>query len=197
MYTEHLQSVMFRSEAPIWYSSLQYKLLWSVSIMVPIHVLSMQEPQAITLGSVLIEKGVGARRRTAEEPEKMVYIPLLETLEAVLQNRNIITEVHIYVCAWSVCRGTQQFYMFQSLCLPHCVCVNSAYLITLIYLQPCAIASLASTGYRPLVNTLLSSTVAWVTIVQPEAHNASTDSHMLKILICVTVMVTSVVSQYM
>jgi len=67
------------------------------------------EPRAITLGSVLIEKGVGARRRRAEEPEKMVYIPLLETLEAVLQNRNIITEVHISVCAWSVCCGTQQF----------------------------------------------------------------------------------------
>jgi len=38
---------------------------------------------------------MGAKRRRAEEPEKMVYIPLLDTLEAVLLNRNIIAEVHI------------------------------------------------------------------------------------------------------
>ena len=32
-----------------------------------------------------------------EERENMVYIPLLDTLEAVLQNRNVIAEVHVHV----------------------------------------------------------------------------------------------------
>ena len=73
---------------------------------------------------------------------------------------------YIYMCVHGVCVVAHNSSdMFQSLCLPHCVCVNLAYLIALIYLQPCAIASLASTGYRPLVNTLVSSTVARVTIV--------------------------------
>lgn len=56
-----------------------------------------QEPQAITLGSEVVEKGIGAKRRRVEEQEKMVYIPLLDTLEAVLQNRNVIAEVRTII----------------------------------------------------------------------------------------------------
>ena len=46
----------------------------------------------------MVHKGIGAKRRRVEEQEKMVYIPLLQTLEAVLQNRNVVSEVHVCVC---------------------------------------------------------------------------------------------------
>ena len=46
----------------------------------------------------MVHKGIGAKRRRVKEQEKMVYIPLLQTLEAVLQNRNVVSEVRVCVC---------------------------------------------------------------------------------------------------
>lgn len=51
----------------------------------------------------MVEKGIGAKRRRVEEQEKMVYIPLLDTLEAVLQNRNVIAEVRTIILSLDRC----------------------------------------------------------------------------------------------
>lgn len=50
------------------------------------------------LGTEVVYKGIGAKRRRVEEQEKMVYIPLLDTLEAVLQNKHVVSEVCTCIC---------------------------------------------------------------------------------------------------
>ena len=78
-----------------------------------------QEPQAITLGTEVVHKGIGAKRRRVEEKEKMVYIPLLDTLEAVLQNKNVVSEVHVQ------CVSTYVY--VQCMCM--CACLHQHVLL--------------------------------------------------------------------
>ena len=53
-----------------------------------------QEPEKIVLGIVRKAKGTGHKRRLVETEDAMMYIPLLETLELLLQNETILAEVH-------------------------------------------------------------------------------------------------------
>lgn len=55
-----------------------------------------QEPVRIVLGTVRKAKGTGHKRRLVETDNTMMYIPLLETLELLLQNETILGEVCVH-----------------------------------------------------------------------------------------------------
>lgn len=91
------------------------------------------------LGIEVVYKGIGAKRRRVEEQEKMVYIPLLDTLEAVLQNKHVVSEVHVcvYMCTFlRLCLYyVYSFYVYVHLHVCYhvtCACVH-AYTCTLIF----------------------------------------------------------------
>ena len=44
------------------------------------------------LGTTRINKGIGAKRRCVERKETMVYVPILKTLDVILQNETILAE---------------------------------------------------------------------------------------------------------
>ena len=61
-----------------------------------------QEPVSVILGTVRKAKGAGAKRRIVEVEEGMVYIPILETLNVLLNNESIASEVSKHACALCV-----------------------------------------------------------------------------------------------
>ncbi len=64
--------------------------------------LLMQEPVKIVLGTERKPKGYGRKRRTIDVEETMVYVPILETLQRLLQNETVVSEVcehTVPVCA--------------------------------------------------------------------------------------------------
>ena len=52
----------------------------------------------IVLGTCRKAKGLGTKRRLVEEEESFMYIPLLETLQTLLKDDTVLTEVK-YTCA--------------------------------------------------------------------------------------------------
>lgn len=59
-----------------------------------IHV-PMQEPVTITLGTEYCYKQSGAKRYLTERSETFQYVPLIDNLEWVLQNRDVYHEVSV------------------------------------------------------------------------------------------------------
>lgn len=55
-----------------------------------------QEPRKIVLGSKRKRVGYGPKRRLVEQDECMVYVPLLESLESLLQSDSVLAEVCIH-----------------------------------------------------------------------------------------------------
>jgi len=58
-----------------------------------VHENSLQEPKKIKLGTRRIFRGHGRRRRLTEITETLVYVPLLQTLQSLLKDEEIYTEV--------------------------------------------------------------------------------------------------------
>ena len=61
---------------------------WSMTDMPP-----TQEPVRVKLGEQRVWKGTGSKRRCVLEEDTFMYIPLLNTLETLLQNDSILAEV--------------------------------------------------------------------------------------------------------
>ena len=61
-------------------------------------VLLIQEPVSILLGTNWTTKGSGLRRRARKKKHEMIYVPILKTLEMLLQNKAFQQEVcYMYV----------------------------------------------------------------------------------------------------
>ena len=84
------------AEGCLVYITYMYTPLLFVVIMFP------QEPVSVRLGTVRKAKGSGAKRRIVEVEEGMMYIPILETLNVLLNNEAIASEVSKHVCAFCV-----------------------------------------------------------------------------------------------
>lgn len=50
-------------------------------------------PREIILGSKWKPEGTGTKRRTVEKKDCMYYIPIIETLQTLLDNEDILAEV--------------------------------------------------------------------------------------------------------
>ena len=48
----------------------------------------------IILGSCSVWKGSGTKRRCVVEDDGFMYVPLLQSLQALLRNDAVLTEVH-------------------------------------------------------------------------------------------------------
>ena len=62
----------------------------------------IQEPVKIVLGTDQRAKGLGAERRLIEEEESLMYVPVLETLQALLNDETILAEVRstdMHICS--------------------------------------------------------------------------------------------------
>lgn len=57
----------------------------------------MQEPKTISLGTTLRYKGVGSTRQLVDVEESFEYVPLIENLEALLNNVEVLKEVRPFV----------------------------------------------------------------------------------------------------
>lgn len=55
----------------------------------------LQEPKPISLGTHMKWKGVGENRSCKRVEEKMLYIPILDTLKQMLEDREVMAEVSI------------------------------------------------------------------------------------------------------
>ena len=55
--------------------------------------MSEQESKQVVLGQRLTMEGSGLRRRFVTKKECMVYIPILKTLEVLLNNDTVLSEV--------------------------------------------------------------------------------------------------------
>lgn len=77
----------------------------------------------------MVVKGIGAKRRRVEVQENMVFVPLLDNLEALLQNRNVIAEVgeqvfvpvNLCVCGWE--GGERQYQLRIKLMFDQVSCI--------------------------------------------------------------------------
>lgn len=53
-----------------------------------------------TLGTRHVVKGFGAQQQIVENVDTFVYIPILSTLQSMLMNGQVLTEVqHLCICA--------------------------------------------------------------------------------------------------
>lgn len=53
----------------------------------------LQEPKTVVLGTVRKTKGTGTKHRCVEIEETMQYIPIMDTLNILLQNETVNSEV--------------------------------------------------------------------------------------------------------
>ena len=53
----------------------------------------MQMPIKVVLGTRRKAKGLGTKRQLVEVEEGFVYVPILETLQTLLNNDTVLTEV--------------------------------------------------------------------------------------------------------
>ena len=59
----------------------------------PLTYICMQEPKKIILGTRRIYRGHGRKRRLVKVTDTLVYVPLLQTIETLLKDEGIYTEV--------------------------------------------------------------------------------------------------------
>lgn len=66
---------------------------------VPLHVICsvvffhFKQPLEICLGEVRKRRGTGRKSRIVTVQETMIYVPILKTLEVLLNNETVLTEV--------------------------------------------------------------------------------------------------------
>ena len=58
----------------------------------------MKDPVKIRLGTKKKAQGLGSKRRLVEKEEDFVYVPILQTLQALLTNETVLSEVKFDVC---------------------------------------------------------------------------------------------------
>lgn len=58
-----------------------------------------QEPKKIKLGTTRIHRGHGRKRRLVGVADTLVYVPLLKTIETMLMDEGICTEVSAHAHA--------------------------------------------------------------------------------------------------
>lgn len=56
--------------------------------------LYIKMPLKIVLGKVRKPKGIGSKRRLIEKEESFMYVPVLKTLETLLNSDVVLVEVH-------------------------------------------------------------------------------------------------------
>ena len=59
-------------------------------------LISVQEPVQVELGSQHVMEGTGDRRRTVQEKDTFTYVPILTTIESMLQNDAVLEEVRSF-----------------------------------------------------------------------------------------------------
>ena len=90
--TSHQQTKYYKEHFQLIVSSENvYKLHYYVYEINYVH--ELQEPEKIVLGTIREYKGIGAKRRCIEKEEIMMYVPILKTLDLILQNETILAEV--------------------------------------------------------------------------------------------------------
>jgi len=57
----------------------------------------IQEPVRVVLGERRICTGSGEQRKSTLKEETMMYVPILETLQVMLENKAIFTEVCLFL----------------------------------------------------------------------------------------------------
>lgn len=55
----------------------------------------IQESVRLLLGKRWVWKGRGSKHRCVVKRDEMMYIPLLDTLQSLLNNENVLAEVHM------------------------------------------------------------------------------------------------------
>ena len=64
----------------------------------------MQDPVKIVLGTKRTAQGYGSKRRVVEKDEVFMYIPILQTLQVLLSNETVLSEViQLYSCQYEIC----------------------------------------------------------------------------------------------
>ena len=58
----------------------------------------MKDPVKIRLGTKKKAQGLGSKRRLVEKEEDFAYVPILQTLQALLTNETVLSEVKFNVC---------------------------------------------------------------------------------------------------
>lgn len=53
----------------------------------------LQDPVKIVLGTRRVQKGHGRKRRLVEKEDTLVYVPILKTLQVILNDDGILAEV--------------------------------------------------------------------------------------------------------
>ena len=74
--------------------------MWIGVLLIYTDMPPTQEPVRVKLGEQRVWKGTGSKRRCVLEEDTFMYIPVLNTLETLLQNDSILAEVHVLVCAF-------------------------------------------------------------------------------------------------
>lgn len=57
----------------------------------------LQEPQQIPLGTHMKWKGCGPKRKHVLKRDEMIYVPLIQTLQQILQSNVVRDQVNKYV----------------------------------------------------------------------------------------------------
>ena len=60
-----------------------------------IHILVLQEPKGILLGERRKWKHSGIKRKCVSKKDYVYYVPVLDTLEALLNNQSLLAEVMV------------------------------------------------------------------------------------------------------
>ena len=82
----------------------------------------LQEPVKITLEKRHVLRVSGCKRRLVENKEEMIYVPLLLTLERLLNNDSIMNQVGLNLWHTHVC--VHVFHIVHVLhCVLHCMCL--------------------------------------------------------------------------
>ena len=50
------------------------------------------------LGQRRVWKGTGTKRRCVSKEDHMMYVPILETLQSLLRNKIVVSEVCMHAC---------------------------------------------------------------------------------------------------
>ena len=63
-----------------------------------VYIILYWEPEKIVLGTTREHKGFGAKRRCVEKEETMMYVPILKSLNVILQDETILVEDIKHFC---------------------------------------------------------------------------------------------------
>lgn len=89
----------------------------------------LQQPITIELGTSGYKyQGSGVKRRLVEQKDEFQYVPLIENLQSVLQNRNIYHEVSCSCTYTHVCPFVVMLFLHYCSVMYY-VCTNLTYVL--------------------------------------------------------------------